>query len=310
VAPRPVTSVTSFIPFPSSSPDTLNSQSDPTCLPPSSSETATSSKPHTCVSPSGQPQSVPERRKRATARLCRPVVLPPKVSAGIDSNSQVSDKPPRKRPRLQKGAKSTNATSSTCSSELRFMAMLQRTVACGVLERRAEEPSRDIEPPEREVVLETQDRLFASRLRSHLISQGVRENDVVELDGITCSADVDPLNVAMDIDVEGECSPSVSVDMDIDVEPSAKNSPPSLPASPQDISHRSPSTSPRSTSTPPKLVAALIMRHKDRSLSRSGGCSQFSSEREGVVLGQKRTSSPLARFEPLTASFQEDGLTG
>jgi hypothetical protein len=185
------------------------------------------------------------------------------------------------------------------------MAKLQRSVACGVIERQEAGPLRAVERSAREqaIAFESQDRLLACRLRSYLISQGLRDSDVVDFDSTPYSAAVDLSDTTMDVDVGVGHSPLVSVDMDIDVEPSANSSPSS---SRNSSPGRSPSPSPGSTLTHPKLVAALIMRHKDRVHDRSDGCSRPSSERNSTPLGWKRLPSPLSRCEPSTETLQTD----
>lgn len=222
---------TSLIPFPSSS-DISISQPDHTCL------SLLRSPSDSLLRPGSQ-----ERRKRSTARPLQP------------PTPETTNQPPRKRPRLQKSGKSRK---HTFSSDLRFLAMVQRSVASGVMERQAGGRSP---PPEQS--LEMQDRLLASRLRSHLLDKGLKEADVVDLDDL--------------MDVDGKMnSPSVAVDMDIDVETSAGCRVPSS------FSSCRPSQS-RST-----LVATLIIRHQTRSVVRS--------ERIGGTRERVRRPSPLTAY--------------
>lgn len=150
------------------------------------------------------------------------------------------------------------------------MALVQRSVAYGVNAPKVACRSRS----EQVTSFEAQDRLLASRLRSRLLKQGVRRDEVVDLDNLT---DLE----MMDVDDEAKHTPLNSVDMDIDVEPPANFTPSSPPLPKSSISNL--------TVSPAKLVAALIMRRGSASVR------SFPSE-------WRRIPSPLATFEPFTAT--------
>lgn len=251
-----LTNATSIIPFPSSQPDppsSLNSQS---------------------------------RRKR----ICHPILLP---------LSQTSDQPPRKRPRLHKSSKNKSKNTSTkcrdassqITPDLPFLAVLQRSVACGVLDRLYVSDRSGLDSE-----LLAQDRQLACRLRTYLLKKGYRDYDVVDVDG--ANEDVEMQMQVDDVDV-CEPSPVDFVDMDVDVEPHEKRS--SKSKSTRCAPYRSPSPSRASTSTaptlsPPQLVASLILRHRSRLAVRSNA---LGSDRAGTEVFSKgrRTVSPLAKLD-------------
>ncbi|KAF9463427.1 hypothetical protein BDZ94DRAFT_1297829 [Collybia nuda] len=255
----PATSVTSIIPFPSASTDFPISKPEATCLGLLRPSPGSPSQTRTRASSIQMPQ---ERRKRSTARLSEPVELVKESDGG-----QNSTQPPRKRARLNKGSKSSGRVCWN-APELRFVALVQRSVACGVNTPRVACRSRS----EQLISFEAQDRLLASRLRSRLLKQGVKRDDVVDLDDTT-NLDV------MDVDDEAKSLPLSSVNMDIDVEPPAKFTPSSPPRPKSPVSIR--------TVSPAELVAALIMRR--------GSVSARSVPSEW-----KRKPSPLAVCQPFT----------
>ncbi|KAG5654018.1 hypothetical protein H0H81_008328 [Sphagnurus paluster] len=271
ISSSPSTTPTNLIPFPSSSTEsstTTISQPDRTCLLLLRSSPETDSQLNIVIFPAQ------ERRKRATARL--PQGFPLGTSdQGLGAEPQ--SQPPRKRPRLQKSAKATKRTSPASSAEARFLAMVQRSVAGGVLERRAAHSSSNSTD-----TFETQDKLLASRLRSRLLTQGLKETDLVDLD-----REVQPSS-RMDVDVETQPSSVTSVDMDIDVEcpprldlptPSILlSSPPRRPVPPN----------PDSRLSTRKLVALLMLRHQCRRPTRPA------SERRDPSKAIPRKSSPLS----------------
>ena len=290
-------SATSAIPFPSSTSDVpLISQPDPTCLLRS------------------QPLPTPSACRK---RLCQPIYVP--QSAAASNSPQASDQPPRKRPRLLKSAKikkSLQANAGTgkrkvkgasCPStpELRFMAVLQRSVARGVLERKVRVGSDS--RLQWNMALEAEDRHLACRLRTYLLEQGFRNCDVIDVD-LGHGNDGMDVDIEMEVDVGDSPEPlaAVSVDMDIDVEPQEKrflSSKPSESKSTRCAPYRSPSPPPPSASpptlSPSQLVASLIMRHRSRIAVRPNGPS---SEHSDGVSTKTRMVSPLARFEPISES--------
>jgi len=274
--------VTNLVPFPCSSSD----YSDVTVTHPDSSICIRllPSSPHSeCESFPPEPMATPpltsERRKRSTARLLRPHLLRPTQ----DPTSDAPQQPPRKRPRLQKGAKgkgsksSAKRTSSIPTSDLRFMASVQRSIAYGVRERQQRQGSPP--PPtgeENTETFEALDTLLVSRLRTLLLSRGLKPADLIDLNGD------DEMNVDLDT------CPDVS-DMDIDLETTPDPCPPRSSPPPRPLSAPGP-TPPLS---PSQLVASLIIRHQTQRTKPSRPSA--SSEREGgVSRGKTRRPSPLA----------------
>ncbi|GLB35693.1 hypothetical protein LshimejAT787_0212580 [Lyophyllum shimeji] len=181
--------------------DPAISQPDRTCLQLLRSSSGNNSQPGARASPVRH--AAQERRKRSTACLLPPVVLE-RCSGG-----ELICQPPRKRPRLQGAVKTPKRISPIDSSDLRFLAMVQRSVAGGVLERGA--AGRSKPEPFSESSLEAQDILLASRLRSRLLAQGVKLVDLLDVGS-------EPPWGAMDVDPEPDIPPVDPVDMDIDVE--------------------------------------------------------------------------------------------
>ena len=315
-------SATSIIPFPSSS-DTHSSisQPDPTCL----------------LRSQPEPQLLNRSSSSRRKRLCQPIAVLKSATASVAAGTSCSSgQPPRKRPRLHKGAKVKKALHAGTGTgkakakgawylstpELRFMAVLQRSVARGVLERQEPEFGGFIGEPDRRKsefkrYMEAQDRKLASRLRTCLLERGFRDSDVVDLDAdLRDRSDDVYINMDMEVDVGAgvsaddspEPSPADSVGMDIDVEQQGQRL--TLPPKPSRsrsqstrcTPYRSPSPSPP-PSTPPtlchsQLVASLTMRYRSRVAVRSHG--QSSVERMLSTEPRVRTVSPLARFEPYT----------
>ncbi|RDB19270.1 hypothetical protein Hypma_013516 [Hypsizygus marmoreus] len=274
-------STTNLIPFPSSptdAADTLISQSDRTCLDLLRSSPDAPSPPR--IRASAVVGITQERRKRATLRLIQPAIR--SRASDCRSKTELPCQPPRKRPRLHRTPK---CSSFSNSSDLRFLALVQRSIAGGVL-KRLEEGSWS-EDTERSI-LEMQDRLLASRLRAHLLARGFKEKDVVDLD-----SEVSAEDSAMDIDSDLEHTPFVSADMDVDVETLSIHNHSSI--SSPGSRRRSLSPLPDSPLSPTHLVAALIFRNG----ARRGVSSTLSSARSGIASKRIRSSSPLAVVEPL-----------
>ena len=284
----PFMAVTNLVPFPCSSadhsvvtiihPDTSSCIRLPPSLPHSESE---SSPPGSMTAP----HLTPERRKRSTTRLLRPLSLHPTQ----DSTSDTLQQPPRKRPRLQKGVKGKGTpkspakrTSSVPSSDLRFMASVQRSIAYGVKERQHRQGSLPLPLTEGNTdTFEALDILLVGRLRTLLFSCGLKPADLIDLNG----------DDEMNVDLDTSMDIPVSTDMDIDLEITPglcrpRSSPPPRPLS-------APGPTPPLL-TPSQLVASLIIRHHTQRNKSSR--SSASSEREGgISRGKPRRPSPLAR---------------
>ncbi|KAG6829958.1 hypothetical protein H0H87_009618 [Tephrocybe sp. NHM501043] len=254
-----------IIPFPSSTVETVEStisQPDRSCLLLLRSSPVASPEPRTRASSILSPSQ--ERRKRSTIRLLKP------TAPGTSEPCSVPEQPPRKRPRLQKPAavKSTKP-SPISASDLKAQAIVQRSVAVGVLERM----SAQMEGVSlRAACFDDQDRLLASHLRSRLIAQGVKASGLVDIES-ELDADV------MDVDGGILLSSSIaSVDMDIDVE--APIRPVSILSSPP---RRSTPLAPDCVLSPSQLVSALILRNHTRKPTRPAASSEWT-----------RKPSPLA----------------
>ena len=188
------------------------------------------------------------------------------------------------------------------------MAVLQRSVARGVLDRKQAGVLVGSDSQlQWKMALEAEDRYLACRLRTYLLERGFRNSDVVDVD-LGDGNDGMDVDIEMEVDVGDSPEPlaAVSVDMDIDVEPQEKrflSSKPSKSKSTRCAPYRSPSPSPPPsasfTLSHSQLVASLIMRHRSRIAVRPNG---LSSERADGILTKTRTLSPLARFEPFTES--------
>jgi len=280
----PLSPVTNLVPFPCSSED----YADVTITHPDTSSwiRLLPSLPHSeSEPPPPEPMIAPlltsERRKRSTARL-----IP--LHSTQDSTSDILQQPPRKRPRLQKGVKgkgihksSAKRTSSVPTSDLRFIASVQRSIAHGVRERQRRQGSQ---PPSsltggNTATFEALDTLLVGRLRTLLLSRGLKAADLIDLNG---DSDGDH---KMNVDLDTSIDVLVSTDMDIDLEIT-----PSLP-------RLSPPLAPDPTPTPPllspsQLVASLIIRHHTQRNKPSR--SSASSERNGGVSRETpRRPSPL-----------------
>ena len=269
----PSTPLTNLVPFPCSSGDytdapIIHHPDTSSCIRIHPSSESESSPPE----PMTAPPMTSERRKRTTARLLHPLSLHPTQ----DSPSDTLQQPPRKRPRLQKRVKgkgsksSVKRTPSIPTSDLRFMASVQRSIAHGVRERRLR---RGSPPPtgENTDTFDALDILLVERLRTLLLSSGLKTTDLIDLNGGNHGDD--KMNVDLD----------TSMDIDLEITPGLpRSSPP--PAS---------DTIPTPPLPPSQLVASLIIRHHTQrnKPSRSSG----SSERNGgVSRGKPRRPSPLA----------------
>ncbi|KAF8061842.1 hypothetical protein FPV67DRAFT_1510657 [Lyophyllum atratum] len=274
--PSSSTPATNLVPFPSTPLDCLDaaiSQPDRTCL------RLLRSSPETPSQPRTRATTALHGRKRSTARLLQPATT---MAPEQCSSAEPSCQRPRKRPRLQGSAKTIKRTSPINSSDLRFQAIVQRSVAGGVLERGAAAQSKVV-PSSQSTSLETQDVLLASRLRSRLLAQGLREADLINLDS-------QPHEASMDVDAEQHPSSIASADMDIDVEiPMGRASP-----APRSILSSPPRPSVLldldCTLGTEQLVAALILRHQARKPSRSTA----GLREKGMPMEILRRPSPLA----------------
>ena len=283
----PLLPVTNLIPFPCLSDD----YTDATIIHPDTS----SGIRLLPSSPYSEPESFPSEpmtalpmtpggRKRSTTRLIRPLSLHPTQ----DSTSDALQQPPRKRPRLQKGVKGKGTHKSSAkripsvpTSDLRFMASVQRSIAYGVRGKQ----QRQVSPPSTEGDTDTfvaLDILLVGRLRTLLLSHGLKPVDLIDLNGDD-EMDVD-LNISMDV--------PVSTDMDIDLETTPDSCLPRSSPPPSPPSTLGPTPAP-SLLSPSQLVASLIIRHHTQRNKPSR--SPTSSEREGgISRGKPRRSSPLA----------------
>ncbi|KAG6899907.1 hypothetical protein C0993_005486 [Termitomyces sp. T159_Od127] len=255
-----------LIPFPSSSVDAVGStisQPNRSCLQLLRSSSVAPSQPRTRASSIQNPSQ--ERRKRSTTRLLQPATI------NASQQRTAPEQPPRKRPRLQKPSPvKTTKPSPIHSSDLKTLAIVQRSVAERVLMRRQ---TRAGGSSSQAVLFDNQDRLLASRLRIRLIAQGMKETELVDLES---ELDTD----MMDVDRGNHLSTSIdSVDMDIDVEVTVRSDS-LLSSSPR----RSPPLVPDCVISPPQLVAALILRNHTRKPSR------FSASPE-----RTKKPSPLAK---------------
>ncbi|KAG6860640.1 hypothetical protein C0995_009120 [Termitomyces sp. Mi166 len=253
-----------LIPFPSSPVDGVGStisKPNRSCLQLLRSSSAAPLQPRIRAGSIQNPSQ--ERRKRSTACPLRPATLNP-------SQPCSAPEPPRKRPRLQKPCPDkTTKLPPINSSDLRTLAIVQRCVAEGVLMRRQAQMTG---LSSKAAVFDNQDRLLATRLRSRLLSQGIKAKQLVDL---ASELDTD----MMDVDGKTQMSTSIdSVEMDIDVEATVRSE--SILSSPP---RRSPPMAPDRVTSPPQLVATLILQNHTPKSSR------FSASSE-----RTRKPSPLA----------------
>ncbi|KAH0584692.1 hypothetical protein H2248_010219 [Termitomyces sp. 'cryptogamus'] len=245
-----------LIPFPSSSSvdgiGSTISQSNRSCLQLLRSSSVIPLPPRTRAG--SIKNSSQERRKRPTAPLLQP------ASLNSPQLCPAPEQPPRKRPRLQKPCSDKATKSSPInSSDLRTLAIVQRCVAEGVLMRRQARTTLSSQA----AVFDNQDILLASRLRSRLISQGIKATDLVDL-----KSELE--TNLMDVDRGVLLSTSIdSVDMDIDVEATVRSG--SILSSPP---RRSSFLAPDCVIRPPQLVAALTLRNHTRKPSRFSASSE------------------------------------
>ena len=285
-----------FVPFPSS-PATIPFPSSPVPIPASTSPTKY---PPSTLDPRPQlrSQSLLLRRKRSTARLLQPCLLP--CPSQVESEpDQLSSIPPRKRARKASVlrpptfskmrstftsppvvSRRKGKASKKANADLRFLCTVYRSIAWLRLQRDLNETTRSLmktpESMDIDIVpmcvpmLDAQELLLLNRLRSYLLTNGMSPQ------WLDVTSPPTPFTQEIDLDT----------DMDIQgSDPSPDSSPqhPTLPHLP--------------IITQEQVTASLLFRYRHRSKGKSRPLASTSGRDRDFVRTEKK--SPLAGSEAL-----------